>query len=228
MKTFNKLTVKVTKTTLETSFNNAATLAQDLTNVACSGVVNFYETGSSASLCGHIANVCNHHKEGAKIVKITNATRAFINKFVAIQPKRDKVTKEIQKIGVNTVYQVNQSKLDKINATALEFGVDTSNKAEMVEYITNLMNEELKSLGGTILGKKDSNAWKIGLTPEQVDIELHNRKLVSFEQSCISAFKSMTSLEIQVILKKSKISETIDALEVFQAEVTAKQTKKAA
>lgn len=221
MSTFTRLDSKVARLTLVTSFDNAVTLADNLTDVACSAVLNFWEELENPSLCGFVMNQCTDHKERAKIRRITNATKIFIGKFVGMQPKKDDDGKTILKNKDGVIYQKNQDKVDQFRADAAAGGFSTDT-AGMIAYITGLMDVELGALGGTILGKKAKKDKYEGMTETEKAAAEVQAAVDSFDRSCKSGNAALTITQLKAVLDSHGILEAIAQAEEFQKTVTNK------
>lgn len=205
---FKLLNVKTTKTTLATSVNSMNALAEDLTNVACSAVVNYYIEKGNPALVGHVFNTCNKASN-----KVTNAAKSFITQFVGVSLAKDEVTKDVLKDSNGfTIYKKNTSKYDIFITKAVDEGVNIEDKAELTEYVTTLLNDALELKGGTIL-------TVVKPVPKTKAEKLAAAR-TSFQKSLKSATSKFSTSEIIADLEKAGLMDIIEAHLDFQAEVT--------
>ena len=205
---FKLLNAKTTKTTLTTSIKSIDTLAINMTNVACSSVINYFEQNGNASLVGHVVNVCNESNN-----KVTNATKAFMVKFVGISIAKDETTKEALKDANGfTIYKKNQSKYDILLTKAVDEGVDVENKEELTAYVTGLLNAELERLGGTVL----SVVKKTPLT----DAEKEAKRLVTMDKFFANVQKDQSTNAIIASMDKTGLLALVEAHLDFQASIS--------
>lgn len=212
MSFYTKYNQENAATTLNTSLENAATLAVNLTDIACSVVVNVAKEDGNVAMAGFLFNAANNSKHAPKVQKLINTFKSFVSSHIAMTAKKEKgsICKDSEG---NVIYKKSEKKYVELVAKASKAGYE---KDEMVAYVEFIMETELKELGGTILGAKAKAAPKTKAEKEAA-------KVKSWDSACKNGFANLTVAELKKSLEEHGILKAIADLEAFQAELDKKE-----